>query len=194
MQPQTTTQGRIRDTPLKVRFKKFLKVLRKELFPPLRMFFQRTLTSSRLFQKTQARFCHMTRICHNAKLGSLPALFTCCLNGPTKKPSLFREGFVHEICLVGLLFRLGLFKTDYSIAINPLTTLAKQVDTLEAFEDGAILFTSAIGSFKTVVLCHNSLLVESKSRAINGGILQRSRFNRFIFRGLESYMHIEIDF
>ena len=69
-----------------------------------------------------------------------------------KKPSRFGEGFIHEICLFGLLFRFGLFKTDYSVAINPLTALAEQVDTLEAFEDGAILFTSATGSFKTVVL------------------------------------------
>ena len=62
------------------------------------------------------------------------------------------EGFVHEICLDGLLFWFGLFKADHSVAIFPFTALAQQVDTLEAFEDGAILFTSATGSFKTVVL------------------------------------------
>ena len=33
MQPQTTTQGRIRDTPLEIKFKKFFEVLRKELCP-----------------------------------------------------------------------------------------------------------------------------------------------------------------
>ena len=52
----------------------------------------------------------------------------------------------------GLLFWLSLFKADHSVAIFPLSALAEQVDTLEAFENCAILFTSASGSFKTVVL------------------------------------------
>jgi hypothetical protein len=37
------------------------------------------------------------------------------------------------------------------------------------------------------------LLVKSESRAINGGILQRSRFNRLIFMGLGSSERIEVD-
>ena len=78
--------------------------------------------------------------------------FNYRLNESTKKPSRLREGFVHEICLVGLLFRFGLFQADHSVAIFPFTAFAEQVDTLEAFKDGAILFTSASGSFKTVVL------------------------------------------
>jgi hypothetical protein len=38
------------------------------------------------------------------------------------------------------------------------------------------------------------LLVKSDSREINGGILQRSRFNRVIFSGLTTCERIEIDF
>ena len=51
-----------------------------------------------------------------------------------------------------LFFRLGLFKTDNPVAIFPLATLAEQIDTLEAFENGAILFASSSGSFEAVVL------------------------------------------
>jgi hypothetical protein len=51
-----------------------------------------------------------------------------------------------------LFFRLGLFQTNNSVAVFPLATLAEQVDTLEAFENSAILFAPATGSFETVVL------------------------------------------
>lgn len=52
----------------------------------------------------------------------------------------------------GLLFWLSLLETDHTVAVFPLSALAEQVDTLEAFEDCAILFTSASGGFETVVL------------------------------------------
>jgi hypothetical protein len=51
-----------------------------------------------------------------------------------------------------LFLRLGLFQTNNSVTIFPLATLAEQVDTLEAFENSAVLFAPAAGSFETVVL------------------------------------------
>ena len=146
MQPQTTTQGRIRDTPLKITFKKLLQVLRKELCPLV----------TDVLSKNSYKF---VLVSEKRKLDSamlVSWLFTCLVNLLVEliceKTLSFKESFVHEICLVGLLFWFGFFKTDHSVAICPLTALAKQIDTLEAFKDGAIFFTPSSGSFETIVL------------------------------------------
>jgi hypothetical protein len=70
-----------------------------------------------------------------------------------KSPPLKEKGLLLKIInSSGLIFGLRFFEADDAIAIFPLSTFAEQIDTLEAFENCAILFTAAAGGLETVVL------------------------------------------
>lgn len=73
--------------------------------------------------------------------------------GHKKTPSNAR-GVKQGVCRRVLGFGQGLFETDDTVPLFPLATLFKQIDALESFENGAILFAATSGGIKAVVLSH----------------------------------------
>ena len=69
--------------------------------------------------------------------------------------------FIRDGSIDCLGFGLGLLQADDSVAFFPFSALFGQVNALEAFEYGAVLFTASCGGFKAVVLCHGWMRVKS---------------------------------
>jgi hypothetical protein len=130
------------------------RIKRKELVRGLRRFFQRTTLQSPRLKIKQAGFAGLWKV-------SFAGYGRCVRRKthPKNEKSPTEDGLekVERFPCLGtaLLFGLGLAQADHSIALFPLTTLAEQVDTLKALENGAVLFTTADGGFETVVLGHN---------------------------------------
>jgi hypothetical protein len=53
----------------------------------------------------------------------------------------------------GLILGLGLRETDHALAVLELTTLAKEIDTLEALQNATLGFDGAF-AFETGMLAH----------------------------------------
>lgn len=79
------------------------------------------------------------------------------------------EEVLGKLCVPeGLFFWLGLLEADDAVTVFPLTALLEQVDTLEAFQDCAILFTATAGGLKAVVLGHDAIWFKMKAEEKSG--------------------------
>jgi hypothetical protein len=91
-------------------------------------------------------------------LSRAQALNFCYFFTARKSPFLQRKGLdKNTVCegslkIPGLFFRLGFFEADDAVAIFPLSAFTEQIDSLEALEYCAILFTTAGGGLEAVVL------------------------------------------
>ena len=78
--------------------------------------------------------------------------------------------------------------SSHSPRLRSRSTRSKRLRTVRFF------LPPPVEALKLLCCDIMGLFVKSESREINGGILQRSRFNRVIFRGMRTCERIGIDF